>query len=172
MKLNLGSSNPKGQYKEPEWVNLDYCQMDGVQVRGSAVELPFRDNSFELIHSSHMLEHLSRDKTIPTLKECYRILQPNGQLFVEVPNFEQVVYLLADAYQAKDQAAIHIWKTSCFGKSERKGMSHLTGFHEEQMISYFAGVGFTNVKRLKKQEEMISRHYLQEPILLIVGDKV
>ena len=166
--LNLGSSNPKGKYKSKDWCNLDYCLADDIQLRGSAFELPFRDNSFELIHSVHMLEHLSRDKTIPTLKECYRTLKPGGRLFIEVPNFEQIVYLLADAYKAKDEDMIHIWKTSCFGKSERRGMSHLTGFHNEQLISYLKSVGFINVQR---ETEMISSHYLQEPVILISGDK-
>src|SRR3990167_7374698 len=171
MNLNLGSSNPKGKYKDPIWVNFDYCKMDGVQVRGSAVELPFRDNSFDLIESVHCAEHLSRDKTLHMLAECLRTLKPGSKLMLEVPDFEQVVYLLADAYKRKDSAAIHIWKTSCFGKSERKYMSHLTGFDETQLHSYLNQVGFTSVKRLVFEEDMISRHYLQEPILLFEAYK-
>lgn len=46
--------------------------------------LPFQDNSFDLILSLGVIEHF-RDPT-PLLKEMMRVLTPGGLLFVEVPN--------------------------------------------------------------------------------------
>lgn len=171
MKLNLGSSDAKGKYKSNDWLNVDLFRFTGVKVISSIDTLPFKDNSFELIQTVHVLEHLTRDKHLPVLKECYRVLQPGGTLFVEVPDFEQVVYLLADAFTRKDKISIHQWRTSCFGKNEKKGMAHMHGFDFEQLYEFAETAGFANIKRLTAEQDMISGHYQQEPVLLIKAVK-
>lgn len=44
---------------------------------------PFKSNVFDLILCSDALEHVQDD--VAVLNECYRILKPNGILFVHVP---------------------------------------------------------------------------------------
>lgn len=54
----------------------------GVELLEKPVET-FEDSSFDVIHMNHVFEHLPfPDKT---LKECFRILKPQGLLVLEVP---------------------------------------------------------------------------------------
>jgi SAM-dependent methyltransferase len=53
-------------------------QMDGEQ-------LPFRDESFQLVGAFDLIEHLREPQTL--LREAYRVLQPGGYLIVTVPAY-------------------------------------------------------------------------------------
>lgn len=166
IKLNLGSGSPRGQYNTG-WINFDLCHHDRLQVRGDITTLPFRDNCVDLIHSVHVLEHLTRDKHLLVLKECLRVLQPGAAFFLEVPDFQKVVYKLADAFTNNDKESIHKWVTSVFGKTERRGMSHHYGFTYDKLIELSQAAGFSKIRRLNTEAEMISKHYWLEPIILV-----
>ncbi len=173
MKLQVGSSEVRGIYKRAEWINLDLQDVsdDGVNVIGSGLDMPFKDNSFEEIHCIHVLEHLTRDKPPVMLAAMHRVLRPGGLLYVEVPDFQGTVANLTAAFESGNADAIHIWTTSLYGKSERYGMSHHWGFYEGLLRREFRYQGFTDVDRLVEKEDMISTHYNQEPILLVRGTK-
>ncbi|MCK4650950.1 class I SAM-dependent methyltransferase [Candidatus Babeliales bacterium] len=49
----------------------------------NAEKLPFKDNFFDVIVSSHTLEHIKNDFNV--IKECKRILKNNGELIFFVP---------------------------------------------------------------------------------------
>jgi len=53
-------------------------------IQGEASQLPLASSTFDIILSTHTLEHLPRDKE--TLKEFARILKKGGYLRLEVPN--------------------------------------------------------------------------------------
>jgi SAM-dependent methyltransferase len=44
------------------------------------------DGSYDVILFHHVLEHISREYTIPLLREFYRCLRPGGYLNIKVPN--------------------------------------------------------------------------------------
>lgn len=56
-------------------------------VQGEASRLPLAPATFDVILSTHTLEHLSRDKE--TLEEFARILKKGGYLRLEVPNYKK-----------------------------------------------------------------------------------
>ena len=61
----------------PEGLVISKCDTD-LEV------LPYKDNSFDLVHLGETFEHLfSPDKC---LKEIYRVLKPNGLCFISTPN--------------------------------------------------------------------------------------
>jgi SAM-dependent methyltransferase len=47
--------------------------------------LPFEDDFFDIIHCSHVVEHLQPQEFYDTLKEMDRILKPGGYLVVSAP---------------------------------------------------------------------------------------
>ena len=53
-------------------------------VRGSAMELPFADNTFDHIVCSEVLEHLPDDWA--AVRELFRVLKPGGNLVITVPS--------------------------------------------------------------------------------------
>ncbi|MBK9638573.1 MAG: class I SAM-dependent methyltransferase [Bacteroidetes bacterium] len=62
----------------------------------SAEELPFADQSFDMVYSSHVLEHIpDRSKA---LKEIYRVLKPGGIHFCVVPTTMEKIYAFFNFY--------------------------------------------------------------------------
>ena len=52
-------------------------------LRGSALELPFEDASFDAVVALETLEHIEDDRA--ALVECFRVLRPGGRLLFSVP---------------------------------------------------------------------------------------
>ncbi len=85
--LNLGC----GQRFHPEWVNLDlHSTSASVQKWDLQKDLPFPDESFDVVYHSHVLEHFSRAEGIQLLARCWRVLKPNGVIRVVVPDLERI----------------------------------------------------------------------------------
>jgi predicted SAM-dependent methyltransferase len=172
MKLQVGSSEVEGRYKGADWTNLDIKPHRGVDIVADASErIPLDTNSVDEIHCIHVLEHVTRDKYKPMLREMYRVLKPGGVLYVETPDFRGTIANLQHAFEQSDVDAIHIWTTSVYGKNEREGMAHHWGFYEGLLRREFRFQGFKDVDRLVFTNEMISSHYKQEPVLLVRGTK-
>lgn len=80
-KLNLGC----GRDIRRGYVNLDLAKIPGLDVVADLeARLPFPDDTFDEIFSSHVLEHV-RD-LIPLLGELARIGRPGAVLRIEVPH--------------------------------------------------------------------------------------
>ncbi len=62
----------------PELLNEVKRKCETTRVIGSVLELPFPDNTFDLVVSTEVIEHV----TSPTqaIKEMYRVLKPGGML--------------------------------------------------------------------------------------------
>lgn len=56
------------------------------QINASALSLPFSNNSFDVILSIHMIEHLNTVERDIFLAECRRVLKNKGVLFIVTPN--------------------------------------------------------------------------------------
>ena len=78
--INLGSGNfsvGKGV------LNLDLINYDNVEIVSSLESLPFKDNTIDLITINSVLEHVPHSEIV--VAEMYRVLKPNGKIFVSVP---------------------------------------------------------------------------------------
>jgi SAM-dependent methyltransferase len=57
--------------------------------------LPYEDETVHYIYSSHMIEHMARWQGLALVRECRRVLMPEGVLRLATPDLAQVV----DAYR-------------------------------------------------------------------------
>jgi len=71
--------------------NLDTRQLQGVDHVSQAFPLPFEDDTFDLVYSSHVLEHFTREQTQPVINEWVRVLKPGGILRLSVPSIENLI---------------------------------------------------------------------------------
>jgi SAM-dependent methyltransferase len=67
-----------------ETVNKLKQNFENVQ-QGSLPNLPYNDNKFDVIHCSHVVEHLTPEILYNTLKEMDRCLKNNGYLIISAP---------------------------------------------------------------------------------------
>ena len=66
---------------------------DGERTRGAAPDhvadcrkLPFPDNTFAVVHASHIIEHVQWYQVSDTIREWFRVVAPGGQLEVWAPD--------------------------------------------------------------------------------------
>lgn len=88
-KLHVGC----GQIHFPGWIHLDAnAQLPHLDVLWHASDgLPFPDGSCSLIYNEHFLEHLPPDVGLAFLRECRRVLRPDGVLRVAMPDMRECV---------------------------------------------------------------------------------
>ncbi|HJW30066.1 MAG TPA: methyltransferase domain-containing protein, partial [Saprospiraceae bacterium] len=85
-KLHLGC----GDRHVANWLNVDLTDSD-LNLDIARGQLPFADDQFSSIVSQHVVEHLTiEDELIPLLKECYRCLKLNGEIWIATPDLEKV----------------------------------------------------------------------------------
>lgn len=67
--------------------NLDYTTTDLLSpladVKADICNLPFADNSYDVILCNHVLEHIPNDTK--AMQELYRVLKPNGMAILQIP---------------------------------------------------------------------------------------
>ncbi|MEO0059409.1 MAG: hypothetical protein RLZZ312_1056 [Bacteroidota bacterium] len=67
--------------------NLDYTTTDLnsplADVKADICDLPFEDDSFDIIFCNHVLEHITDDKK--AMQELYRVLKPSGMAIIQIP---------------------------------------------------------------------------------------
>jgi len=82
-KLNLGCGNDC----KKDWINLDKHKLQGVNVVHDLNKFPypFKENEFDFIYASMILEHL--DNWVNAMEEIHRIMKNGGILRVRVPFF-------------------------------------------------------------------------------------
>src|SRR3989344_4807657 len=78
--LNIGSSSKKIYSKA---VNLDIGLFENVDVVADGKNLPFKDNSFDLVLIESVLEHVDEPERV--IKEAYRVLKFKGRIYISIP---------------------------------------------------------------------------------------
>lgn len=120
-KLNIGC----GTDIIPGWVNVDIVEVPGVDVVHdlNLSPWPFKDGSASKIQALDVLEHVN--EVIPFIEECYRILEPGGELFMRTPRYD-AEFLWIDPTHKR---GFHEQSMDFFDTSKPFGQS--TGFYSE-----------------------------------------
>ena len=85
--LNLGC----GYRYHSDWTNINFTSTgDDIIAYNLTQGIPFPNDSFDVVYHSHVLEHFSKAQAEPFIKECYRVLRPQGILRVVVPDLESI----------------------------------------------------------------------------------
>ena len=90
--------------------NLDYTTTDLfsplADVKADICDLPFDDNTYDVILCNHVLEHISDDTK--AMQELYRVLKPGGMAVLQIPQEMSRATTFADdtITDPKERAAI------------------------------------------------------------------
>lgn len=94
LRLNLGSFTDVRE----GWVNIDpFVLWGGTLPLDVREPLPFPDASCELVHAEHFLEHVVPSDALRLLRECRRVLQPEGVLSIAVPDLAPLLTAYPEA---------------------------------------------------------------------------
>lgn len=132
-------------------------------------KLPFKDDSFDIVYMSHVLEHIFWHKLTPTIKELRRIIKPGGYIEIWVPNGLKIAQAFVDAENnINDDFTKDGWyrfnpqKDPCLWFSGRMftygdGLSstannhyniHLSAFSPRFLCKLLSDNGFVNIEKM------------------------
>ncbi|MFG2094293.1 class I SAM-dependent methyltransferase [Streptomyces sp. NPDC048612] len=125
-------------------------------MEGDALNLPFPDDSFDVVIISEVMEHIPDDKGV--LAEMVRVLRPGGRIAVTVPRYgpEKVCWTLSDAYHEVEGGHIRIYRgDELVGKIREAGLEPYGTHHAHALHSPYwwlkCAFGVDNDKALPVQ---------------------
>lgn len=161
VKLNLGC----GADVREDWINLDAAPGAGARYVDLERALPFDRCSVHVVELCHVLEHVVYWRQL--LEECYRILVPQGEIRIRVPDFEYAIR----AYLTGENPETHVyrdqwgnegpidWHHLIFGARagiRHESNPHVTGFswdtdRENDLWGILDSLGFRYIERTGAQ---------------------
>jgi predicted SAM-dependent methyltransferase len=78
------------------WCNIDVVRQSTADIVAPAWELPFDDESVDVIESRHMFEHLTPYQAGQSLGEWRRVLRVGGRLAIECPDVLKSAEMVLD----------------------------------------------------------------------------
>jgi len=140
LRLNLGC----GLNKRNGFINID-CREEvkpDMLLDLEKVPYPFESNSVEEIIAKDILEHFSYRNTKKILEEWYRILKPNGIIYIQCPDLEAIA-LKVIFNNSYDYSQISYW---VYGGQDYKENTHKAGFTIRTLKKLLESIGFKILK--------------------------
>ena len=111
LHMGCGSNILKG------YINID-INNPKADLNSDCTNLPYKDNSVDVIESYHMIEHVTPQMAKNIIKESKRVLKPGGIFIIECPN---VLEGMRDFIANEDIEVLF----SIYGRHRRPYDSHL-----------------------------------------------
>jgi len=105
-----------------EALDLGGWRLPGALARGSVLEIPFADASFDLVTSFDVLYHRAVPDERLALRETARVLRPGGRLLIRLPAYEFL--------RSKHDRAVHTRRR--YTKAEARALLEARGFIVER----------------------------------------
>ena len=141
--LNLGSGTTR---HHPQLINLDIQDSANVDVLNLGTELPFKNDSLDLVISQEVLEHI--DDPWHTISEVYRVLRPGGKFYCQVPFVIGFHPGPCDYWRFSRQALEHLFNNQHWEMETLElSLGHGSGFYRI-LVEFLAVTASTISQRL------------------------
>lgn len=145
IKINLGCG-----WRDfgPDWIHIDggdYPHLDSKDI----FNLPYEDNSIDLIYASHVLEYFNREEAKEVLTKWYSKLKPGGVIRLAVPDFEVLAQLYIGKKLPLQRILGPLYGQMSMGEET---IYHKTTYDYLNLESLLLNVKFTNVKKYNWQD--------------------
>lgn len=124
-------------------IGLDLLRAVSVDVVADARMLPFKDESFDHVYSSHLIEHFSPREVEGVLIEWVRVVKRKGIIEIRCPDLRgrAFLFVLNPSWQNVKQI---------YGEHDYVGSQHRCGFSFGLLKRLLESCGTRNVKRIVK----------------------
>lgn len=118
-------------------------------------DLPFGNGTFDVVFSSHVLEHFPRGEWEAVLREWVRLVAPSGQLRLVLPNISWAAHMIAVENTINDDVL-----NVLYGAQSNPYDFHYNGLTPERVAYALALLGFvvTDIKLQYYNMEITAKH--------------
>ncbi len=137
MMLDIGC----GLSKREDSIGIDLRKVGSVDILADAHSLPFKNETFDHVYSSHTIEHFSHKETGKILTEWTRVLKSGGIIEIRCPDLRirALLFFLNPSWKNVE----HI-----YGEQNYVGGEHRCGFSYGLLKKSLESIGIKHVKRI------------------------
>ena len=111
----------------------------------------FEDETFDELHASHVVEHFDYNgPLLEALKEWYRVLKPEGKLYISVPDMDVLCQLFRKRKELELKDRFQIMRMMFGGHTDQHDY-HYVGL-DGNILSNF--LGQATFQKLKQVEDL------------------
>jgi predicted SAM-dependent methyltransferase len=144
--LDVGSGTSPIKTKEGHVITVDMREEAHADYRCDFRKLPFGTGEFDIVYSSHALEHVPRKDVDSTLDEWVRVLKPDGELRLFLPNLEWgAKRILAGNYEIEKGTNVDAFDVF-YGQQSNEGDFHMNGFTPKILEKMLKDRGFKKIE--------------------------
>lgn len=154
------------------WLNIGcgrkhlkgFINMDIVQPYDKKLDvrkgLPYLDQTVDGIYSEHFLEHLTQVDGVSFLRECRRVLKPDGKVRIAMPDLDELVHRYASEDWRADGDMFKLGFDWVVNRCEMMNIAmrewgHKHVYNEEELIRIAQSAGLEPIKRYGFGESVI-----------------
>lgn len=140
IKLNIGC----GANKLTGFINIDSQESNAPDLVFDITKglLPYEENSVDEILFSHCIEHIEEKYHDAVLTDFWRVLRPDGILYISYPEFLKCV----EAYSTNLRGQRDFFKATIYGRQSHPGDFHVTLMDTPFFKNRLKRIGFYNVR--------------------------
>lgn len=141
-----------------DYISIDILEHPNVDIRHDLRKgIPYNDESVENIYTCEFLEHLTYPEVKRLLKDCYRVLIPNGRIFITCPDFDGAAKL----WIAR-RSLLYVLR-NVLGDQTNPYDYHRTLLCQESIEELLKETGFINIKCLKEKMKELFKKDINMP---------
>jgi predicted SAM-dependent methyltransferase len=144
IKLNIGCG---WRNFGSDWFHIDGGEYDHLHSK-DIINLPFQNNSVDIVYASHVFEYFDRSEAKEILREWKRVLKKGGLLRLAVPDFQAMCRLYDGG------APLNNFLGPLFGKMSMGDniIYHKTVYDYESLNTLLTESGFSDIKKWNWRE--------------------
>lgn len=148
--VDLGSGGTKNNFggENDIVITVDLREECNPDYRCDVRNLPFGDCEFDIVYSSHVLEHIPRNDLAPTLNEWTRILKEGGEFQIVLPNIEWAIEEIRNTGEFSNDSL-----NVLYGAQSNPYDFHMNCFTPKRLTNMMESLGFV------PKQEPILKHY-------------
>lgn len=146
-----------------DWFNVDIIPFyKGSFLMDATKKFPISDNTFDYVFSEHMIEHIDYVQGWHMLRECHRILKPNGKIRIATPDLKKLVDLYnqdkSDQQKEYINSVMQTWRPEIDSNAEGYVVNVVFGFEHKFIYDQstlelaLQEAGFTNIRLMNPRK--------------------
>lgn len=160
-RLHLGS----GGHRLDGWLNSDILDLKaGMIFLDVRDRFPVGDNTFHVLYSEHLVEHLSYEDGVHYFMEAFRVLKPGGTCRTSTPDLSFLINLMQE--DSEENRAYTSWAFRTYWPRKKpsralavnhyfRSWGHQCLYDYPLLKETYEAVGFREVRRVSVGESQI-----------------